>query len=84
PPRLCDLTSLDYFRWDYLKSKVYTISLQIMCKLKDDIWHVIHEIEQQLRLNTIENFERTTVTIWTILFFTYNCNKTKFISKQRN
>jgi len=45
PPRSCDLTSLDYFLWGYVKSQVYKNNPQSIPELKDEIIRVIGEIE---------------------------------------
>ncbi|GFU65254.1 transposable element Tc3 transposase [Trichonephila clavipes] len=43
PPRSCDLTPLDYFLWDYVKSLVYADKPQTLDQLEDNICHVIAE-----------------------------------------
>jgi len=41
PSRSCDLTPLDYFLWDYVKSQVYKNNPQSIPELKDEIIRVI-------------------------------------------
>ncbi|GFW41623.1 putative DD41D transposase [Trichonephila clavipes] len=36
PPRSCDLTPLDYFLWDYVKSLVYADNPQTLDHLEDN------------------------------------------------
>ncbi|GFW93769.1 uncharacterized protein TNCV_4220501 [Trichonephila clavipes] len=44
PPRSCDLTPLDYFLWDYIKSLFYADKLQMLDHLEDNIRRVIADI----------------------------------------
>ncbi|GFX86801.1 putative transposable element [Trichonephila clavipes] len=44
PPRSCDLTSLDYFLWGYVKSLVYADKPQTLDHLEDNIRRVIADI----------------------------------------
>ncbi|GFX68837.1 transposable element Tc3 transposase [Trichonephila clavipes] len=44
PPRSCDLTPLDYFLWDYVKSLVYADKPQTLDHLEDNIRSVIADI----------------------------------------
>ncbi|GFX84419.1 putative LOC100569746 [Trichonephila clavipes] len=44
PPRSCDLTPLDYFLWDYVKSLVYADKPQTLDHLEDNIHRVIADI----------------------------------------
>ncbi|GFT74324.1 putative DD41D transposase [Trichonephila clavipes] len=48
PPRSCDLTPLDYFLWDYVKSLVYADTLQTLDHLEDTIRRVIAGIRPQM------------------------------------
>ncbi|GFW09308.1 putative transposable element [Trichonephila clavipes] len=48
PPRSCDLTPLDYFLWDYVKSLVYADKPQTLDHLKDNIRRVIADIRPQM------------------------------------
>ncbi|GFV96443.1 putative DD41D transposase [Trichonephila clavipes] len=41
PPRSCDLTSLDYFLWGYVKSLVYADKAPTLDHLEDNIRRVI-------------------------------------------
>ncbi|GFV59406.1 transposable element Tc3 transposase [Trichonephila clavipes] len=56
PPRSCDLTSLDYFLWGYVKSLVYADKPQMLDHLKDKIRRVIADIRPQMLENVIENW----------------------------
>ncbi|GFW28875.1 putative LOC100569746 [Trichonephila clavipes] len=55
PPRSCELTSLDYFLWDYVKSWVYADKPQTLDHLEDNIRRVIADIRPQM-LEVIENW----------------------------
>ncbi|GFX81647.1 transposable element Tcb1 transposase [Trichonephila clavipes] len=48
PSRSCDLTSLDYFLWGYVKSLVYAIKPQTLDHLEDNIRRVIADIRPQM------------------------------------
>ncbi|GFW07058.1 putative transposable element [Trichonephila clavipes] len=56
PPRSCDLTSLDYFLWGYVKSLVYADKPQTLDHLEDNIRRVIADIRPQMLENVIENW----------------------------
>ncbi|GFW40948.1 transposable element Tc3 transposase [Trichonephila clavipes] len=56
PPRSCDLTPLDYFLWDYVKSLVYADKPQTLDHLEDNIRRVIADIRPQMLENVIENW----------------------------
>ncbi|GFS88425.1 uncharacterized protein TNCV_1751471 [Trichonephila clavipes] len=56
PPRSCDLTPLDYFLWDYVKSLVYSDKLQTLDHLEDNIHRVIADIRPQMLEKVIENW----------------------------
>ncbi|GFX20887.1 hypothetical protein TNCV_79421 [Trichonephila clavipes] len=56
PPRSCDLTSLDYFLWDYVKSLVYADKPQTLDHLEDNIRRVIADIRPQMLEKVIENW----------------------------
>ncbi|GFX46677.1 putative tick transposon [Trichonephila clavipes] len=58
PPRSCDLTSLDYFLWDYVKSLVYADKPQTLDHLKDNIRRVIANIRPQTLEKVIEKIGR--------------------------
>ena len=45
PPKLCDLTPLDFFLWSYIKDKFYADASQSVQKLKEKIRAVIDGIE---------------------------------------
>ncbi|GFW48832.1 transposable element Tc3 transposase [Trichonephila clavipes] len=55
PPRSCDLTPLDYFLWDYVKSLVYVDKPQTLDHLEDNIRRVIADIRPQMLEKVIEN-----------------------------
>ena len=44
PPRLCDLTHLDYFMWCYVKAHAYTDKPALIDALEDNIEAFIREI----------------------------------------
>ncbi|GFU60105.1 DUF4817 domain-containing protein [Trichonephila clavipes] len=56
PPRSCDLTSLDYFLWSYVKSLVYADKPQTIDHLEDYIHRVIADIRPQMLEKVIENW----------------------------
>ncbi|GFX41473.1 putative transposable element [Trichonephila clavipes] len=56
PPRSCDLTPLDYFLWDYVKSLIYTDNPQTLDHLEDSICRVIADIRPQMLEKVIENW----------------------------
>ncbi|GFV86115.1 transposable element Tcb2 transposase [Trichonephila clavipes] len=56
PPRSCDLTPLDYFLWDYVKSLLYVDKLQTLDHLEDNIRRVIADIRPQMLEKVIENW----------------------------
>ncbi|GFT89480.1 uncharacterized protein TNCV_4387481 [Trichonephila clavipes] len=56
PPRSCDLTPLDYFLWDYVKSLVYADKPQTLDHLEDNIRRVIADIQPQMLEKVIENW----------------------------
>ncbi|GFT66309.1 DUF4817 domain-containing protein [Trichonephila clavipes] len=56
PPRSCDLTPLDYFRWSYVKSLVYEDKPQTLDHLEDNIRRVIADIRPQMLEKVIENW----------------------------
>ncbi|GFX82220.1 uncharacterized protein TNCV_33281 [Trichonephila clavipes] len=56
PPRSCDLTPLDYFLWDYVKSLVYADKPQTIDHLEDNIRRVIADIRPQMLEKVIENW----------------------------
>ncbi|GFT49559.1 DUF4817 domain-containing protein [Trichonephila clavipes] len=58
-PRSCDLTSLDYFLWGYVKSLVYADKPQTLDHLEDNICRVIAviaDIRPQMLEKVIENW----------------------------
>ncbi|GFV08608.1 hypothetical protein TNCV_4855881 [Trichonephila clavipes] len=55
PPRSCDLTPLDYFLWNYVKSLVYANKPQTLDHLEDNIRRVIADIRPQMLEKVIEN-----------------------------
>ncbi|GFV45159.1 putative LOC100569746 [Trichonephila clavipes] len=56
PPRSCDLTPVDYFLWDYVKSLVYADKPQTLDHLEDNIRRVIADIRPQMLEKVIENW----------------------------
>ncbi|GFS83928.1 transposable element Tc3 transposase [Trichonephila clavipes] len=56
PPRSCDLTSLGYFLWGYVKSLVYADKQQTLDHLEDNIRRVIADILPQMLEKVIENW----------------------------
>ncbi|GFW75392.1 uncharacterized protein TNCV_4190461 [Trichonephila clavipes] len=56
PPTSCDLTQLDYFLWDYVKSLVYADKPQTLDHLEDNIRRVIADIRPQMLEKVIENW----------------------------
>ncbi|GFW97977.1 uncharacterized protein TNCV_1806281 [Trichonephila clavipes] len=56
PPRSCDLTPLDFFLWDYVKSLVYAVKPQTLDHLEDNIRRVIADIRPQMLEKVIENW----------------------------
>ncbi|KZC08930.1 hypothetical protein WN55_00321 [Dufourea novaeangliae] len=54
--RPCDLTPLGYFLWVYVKDQVYADNSRFIEALKTNIRRVIDEIEPQLCINVIKNF----------------------------
>ncbi|GFV27180.1 DUF4817 domain-containing protein [Trichonephila clavipes] len=55
-PRSCDLTALDYFLWDYVKSLVYADKPQTLDHLEDNIRRVIADILPKMLEKVIENW----------------------------
>ena len=55
PPRLCDLTTLDFFHCGHVKDKVYADAPQSIQGLKEKIRAVIDEIKPQMCENVMEN-----------------------------
>ncbi|GFS95952.1 uncharacterized protein TNCV_4277451 [Trichonephila clavipes] len=58
PPRSCDLTPLDYFLWDYVKSLVYADKPQTLDHLQDNIRRVIADIRPERLENVISKIGR--------------------------
>ncbi|GFS88536.1 uncharacterized protein TNCV_1461651 [Trichonephila clavipes] len=56
PPRSCDLISLDYFPWGYVKSLVYADKPQTLDHLEDNIRRVIADKRPQMLEKVIENW----------------------------
>lgn len=54
PPKLCDLTSLDYYLWGYLKSLVYADKSATINDLEANILRVICDTQPQLLDKLIE------------------------------
>ena len=60
PPRSCDLTPCDSFFWGYVKTRAYDHNPRTIFQLKEQIQRVIGEIEPELCMKVIENFDRRT------------------------
>ncbi|GFX76512.1 transposable element Tc3 transposase [Trichonephila clavipes] len=56
PPRSCNLTPLDYFLMDYVKSLVYADKPRTLDHLEDNIRSVIADIRPQMLEKVIENW----------------------------
>ncbi|GFW12212.1 putative transposable element [Trichonephila clavipes] len=56
PPRSCDLTTLNYFLWGYVKSLVYADKPPTLDHLEDNIRRVIADIRPQMLEKVIENW----------------------------
>ncbi|GFW24275.1 uncharacterized protein TNCV_605251 [Trichonephila clavipes] len=56
PPRSCDLTPLDYFLWNYVKSLVNADKPQTLDHLEDNIRSAIADIRAQMMGKVIENW----------------------------
>lgn len=52
----CDLTSLDFFLWGYIKSKVYVNKPQALEELKEKIRTKIADVHQDLCGRVLQNF----------------------------
>ena len=57
PPRSCDLTSLDFFLWGYLKSKIYVNDPTTLHALQEEIKRCIDEILPQLYRKMMKNLD---------------------------
>ena len=57
PPTSCDLIPLDFFLWDYLKSKVYANNPTTIRALQEEIKRCIKEILPQLCRKVMKNFD---------------------------
>ena len=58
PPRLCDLTSLDYFLWGYVKANVYTDKLAAIDALEDNIEDNICELTAEMLERVCPNWTK--------------------------
>ena len=56
PPRSCDLTSLDFFLWDYNKDCVYAA-------VKNQIFQVMAEIPPNMCQKLVENYLKGNSTL---------------------
>lgn len=56
PSRSCDLKSMDYFLWGYVKSLIYANKPQTLDHLEINIRHVIADIRVQLLDKVVENW----------------------------
>ena len=55
PPRSCDLTPLDFFLWDYVKSLVYANKPATLEDLKDNIQREIDNVPVEMCARVVEN-----------------------------
>ena len=58
PPRSPDLSSCDFFFWEYLKCRVYTHTPRNLNDLKDAIREEVLTIDQQLLARAMDDFKR--------------------------
>ena len=58
PPRSPDLSSCDFFLWEYLKARVYTHKPRNLKELKDVIRQEVLTIDQQLLARAMDDFKR--------------------------
>ena len=58
PPRSPDLSSCDFFFWEYLKGRVYTHKPRNLNELKDANRHEVLTIDQQLLALAMDDFKR--------------------------
>ena len=56
PPRLCDLTPLDYFLWGYVKSMVYANKPATIDELRTNIEREIAAVSADLCLKIVKNW----------------------------
>lgn len=56
PPRSCDLTPCDFWLWSFVKSHAYSNNPLTIGELKNEIRHVIRDINRVMCDNVIENF----------------------------
>ncbi|GFU73258.1 uncharacterized protein TNCV_167411 [Trichonephila clavipes] len=78
PPRFCDLTPLDFFLWDYVKSLVYADKPQTLDLLKDNIRRVIADIRPQMLEKVIKNWTTSEPAVTVIYQKSYlKCNATR-------
>lgn len=56
PTSSCDLTTLEYFLWGYMKNHINKNNSELLPELKKEIVRVIIEIHPQIYKNFIENF----------------------------
>jgi hypothetical protein len=59
-PRYSDLTPLNFFAWDFIKSKAYKTKVPDLHDLRESI----HEAAQALKLNMLRDVFRVTVERW--------------------
>ena len=56
PPRICDLTPLDYYLWDAVKDKCYVDKPETIDILKNNIRGVIGKIQLHIIDNVLKNW----------------------------
>jgi hypothetical protein len=59
PARSHDLSVCDYFLWEYLKAKVYTIRPRTIDNLKITIWKQISAIPENMARQALGNLRAT-------------------------
>lgn len=57
PPISCHITSLDFFLWGYVKSKVYIAKPSTIDELKANITNIISQIPIEMLGRVIENWK---------------------------
>ncbi|GFX02411.1 putative LOC100569746 [Trichonephila clavipes] len=78
PPRPCNLTPLDYFLWNYVKSLVYADKPQTLDHLEDNIRRVIADIRPQMLEKVIENWTTSEPAVVVLCQKSYlKCNDTR-------
>jgi len=58
PPRSPDLTSCDFFLWNYIKNIVYKTLPKSAGDMKNRITNICYSILQNILISTVEHFEK--------------------------